>query len=241
MSRLPFTAAQQPRILVVEDDRDILEIISAYLKHYGYEVDTASDGQLGLIKAISTGPNLVVLDWLLPGLDGLDFLAQLRQERPTPVIMLTSKRQEADRITGLDLGADDYMVKPFSPRELVSRINAVLRRNAQTEVEEQGTLELGALLIDPLSRDVTVDSESLSLTAREFDLLWLFARHPGRVFERGELLRRLWPEPIEASDRLVDVHVYNLRTKLGVNPEAAAMIQTLRKVGYRFVSKPREG
>ena len=232
------TGVTKPYILVVEDDQDILDIVVAYLEHHSFGVGTASEGRGGLIKALTEKPDLVVLDWLLPGLDGLEFISQLRQEQRTPIIMLTSKRQEEDRVLGLDSGADDYLAKPFSPRELVSRIHAVLRRSKLTSEVDDAVLTRGLLMFDPSKRSLRVDNTEVDLTALEFDLLLLLARHPGRVFRRDELLSRLWEEDADVFDRLVDMHVYNLRKKLSVNSDAAASLQTVRGVGYRFVEHP---
>lgn len=232
------TDAQTPeqttglRILLVEDDPDIVRIVTTYLLSAGYEVEVVSDGRSGLLRALEAPPALVVLDWLLPGLDGLDVLEQIREVRRTPVIMLTSKRQEADRVTGLEGGADDYLTKPFSPRELLARIKAVLRR-AGPENEER-TLRSGSLVLDSLRRSAMVGNTALDLTTLEFDLLHLLASHPGRVFGRDELLARLKGGDYDGMDRVVDVHVYNLRRKLGFDPNVQALLQTVKGVGYRF-------
>ena len=217
-------------ILLVEDDPDIVKIVRTYLEGAGFEVAVATDGRSGLLRALEMPPTLIVLDWLLPGLDGLEFLSELRGAQRTPVIMLTSKRQEADRVMGLEVGADDYLTKPFSPRELLARIKAVLRR---TEPDDE-VLRRGPLLIDPTRRYVKVGETHLDLTALEFDLLHLMAEHPGRVFRRDELLERIWEGPYDALERVVDVHIYNLRKKLALDPNAQALLQTVKGVGYRF-------
>jgi len=222
----------KPRILLVEDDPDIVRIVQTYLQSAGYEVEVATDGRNGLFRALEAPPTLVVLDWLLPGMDGLDVLEHLREVQRTPVIMLTSKRQEADRVTGLEGGADDYLTKPFSPRELLARIKAVLRR-AEPEDGER-TLRRGLLLLDPPRRSAIVGDTALDLTTLEFNLLHLLASHPGRVFSRDELLARLKGDDYDGTDRVVDVHVYNLRRKLGVEPNVQALLQTIKGVGYRF-------
>ena len=226
-------SAQTAPILVVEDDPDIVKIVQAYLGREGYTVEVATDGITGLEKALSFSPRLVVLDWMLPHLDGLEFLRRLRLEHPTPVIMLTAKGEEPDRLAGFAAGVDDYVPKPFSPRELVARVQAVLRRGeAATDVRQ--TIRQGALEIDLDKRTARLEGRPLELTTLEFDLLVTLASQPGRVFHRNDLLSRVWGEDFLGVDRVVDVHVSNLRQKLEPNPNRPTYLLTMRGVGYKF-------
>ncbi len=220
------------RILIVEDDPDVVRVVSAYLQRDGFEVEVARDGLSGLSQALAAPPALVVLDRMLPGLDGLEVLRRLRREQRTPVILLTARTEEADRIEGLDAGADDYVPKPYSPRELVSRIRAVLRR-AESTLEERPVVQAGPLRIDPNRRSVEAGHVDLDVTTMEFDLLYTLAAAPGRAFTRGELLDRVWGEDFTGVDRVVDVHLSNLRRKLE-RVGADACLSTIRGVGYRF-------
>jgi two-component system alkaline phosphatase synthesis response regulator PhoP len=222
------------RILIVEDDPDIVRVVRTYLEGAGYRVDTALDGITGLTLALDSCPNLIVLDWMLPGLDGLEFMKRLRREQRTPVIMLTARSEESDRIAGLDIGADDYVSKPFSPRELVARVKAVLRRDEMLTGRPQDPIKRASLVIDPSSRSVTVSGRELELTTLEFDLLYTLASQAGRVFRRDELLERVWGGDFGGVDRVVDVHISNLRQKLeGASPGMPALM-TVRGVGYKF-------
>ena len=220
------------RILIVEDDPDVVNVASAYLEREGYRVKVARDGLTGLDLALSAPPSLIVLDWMLPGIDGLEFMRRLRKEQRTPVIMLTARKEEADRILGLELGADDYLGKPFSPRELVARVKAVLRRSHPEE--PQAVLELGPLYIDPGHRRVRLNEVYLDLTKVEFDLLYTLACLPGRVFARNELLDRVWGDDFSGVDRVVDVHISNLRQKLEAAAPGTELVLTLRGLGYKF-------
>jgi two-component system, OmpR family, alkaline phosphatase synthesis response regulator PhoP len=223
------------RILIVEDDPDIVRVVQTYLERAGYQVEVALDGLTGLTIALETPPELIVLDWMLPGLDGLEFIERLRREQRTPIIMLTARTEEHDRILGLDFGADDYVSKPFSPRELVARVKVVLRRSETLDSQEP--LRLGPLTIDPARRSVTRDGTSIELTALEFDLLYTLASQPGRVFRRGELLDRVWGTDFEGVDRVVDVHISNLRQRLETDPSQPKLILTVRGVGYKFAGE----
>ncbi|MEJ2288781.1 MAG: response regulator transcription factor [Deinococcales bacterium] len=224
-----------PHVLVVEDDEDTARVVRAYLERDGFEVETARDGVTGLEAAYEHAPDLVVLDWMLPGLDGLTFLQTLRRGRAVPVIMLTARTEEGDRIAGLEAGADDYVAKPFSPRELSARVRAVLRRSEASGAQAQGTLELGALRIDGGRRRVEAGDRPVDLTALEFDLLATLAAAPGRVFTRAELIERVWGADFTGVDRVVDVHVSNLRQKLEA-AGARGVVGTVRGVGYRLES-----
>ena len=222
-------------ILVVDDEPSIVEIVTLYLQRAGYTVRSAVDGHAALRALTAEKPDLVVLDLMLPGVDGLEITRRLRAEGETPIIMLTSRSEETDRIVGLEMGADDYVVKPFSPQELVSRVRAVLRRagnKAQTDQAE--VLRFGPVQIDPGTRLVTIDGEEIVLTAKEFDLLWMLAGHPRQVFSRTQLLDRVWGETEYLDPSTVTVHVRRLREKIEPDPSAPAYIQTVWGVGYKF-------
>ena len=222
-------------ILVVDDEPSIVEIVTLYLQRAGYKVRSAVDGHAALRALTAEKPDLVVLDLMLPGVDGLEITRRLRAEGETPIIMLTSRSEETDRIVGLEMGADDYVVKPFSPQELVSRVRAVLRRagnKAQTDQAE--VLRFGPVQIDPGTRLVTIDGEEIVLTAKEFDLLWMLAGHPRQVFSRTQLLDRVWGETEYLDPSTVTVHVRRLREKIEPDPSDPAYIQTVWGVGYKF-------
>jgi len=215
---------------LVEDDADVVRVVRAYLERDGFSVAVESDGESGLRHALAKPPDLVVLDWMLPRLSGLDVLKRLREATATPVILLTARSDEMDRVIGLELGADDYVVKPFSPRELVARVRAVLRRGESARAEPEA-VTVGRLHLDERRREAAVDGHPLPLTTLEFDLLLAFARAPGRVFSREELIERVWGPAFEGGDRVVDVHVSNVRQKL-VAAGAEGLLRTVRGVGY---------
>jgi DNA-binding response OmpR family regulator len=225
----------KPTILVVDDDPTVSEVVSIYLKRAGYQVIVADDGQQALDILERDRPALVVLDLMLPNVDGLEITRWLRARDDTPIIMLTARREEVDRILGLELGADDYVVKPFSPRELVSRVKAVLRRtHSPTVMEREAPLEIANLRIDAETRRVEVDGQAISLTAKEFDLLWELARHPRRVFNRDQLLDLVWGLNEYIDPSTVTVHVHRLREKIEADPANPRHIQTVWGVGYKF-------
>jgi two-component system phosphate regulon response regulator PhoB len=226
----------KPKILVVDDEPDALELIQYNLKAAGYDVATAADGEEALKKARAANPALVILDVMLPEVDGLEVCKRLRREPATaavPIIMLTAKAGEIDRVLGLELGADDYVTKPFSPRELVLRVKALLRRRAATEPEPEN-LDFSDLQIDIPRHEVIVDGRRVDLTATEFKLLTVLAERRGRVQSREALLRDVWEYDNFIDTRTVDTHMRRLRDKLG---EAARYLDTVRGVGYRFVDK----
>lgn len=223
------------KILVVDDEPSILNIISSYLKTEGYEVYTASDGSSALKSARAYKPNLVVLDIMLPGMDGLEVLTHLRRESDVYVILLTAKTEETDKIIGLSVGADDYVTKPFSPRELVARVKAALRRlQKRTDVEsERPVLSFQHVHIDIGARVVRMDGHLVKLTAIEFDLLKALAENRGRVVTREQLLAAVWGYDYYGDTRVVDVHLGHIRHKMGDEN----LITTVRGVGYRFEDK----
>jgi DNA-binding response OmpR family regulator len=222
-------------VLVVDDEPSIREVLSIYLERAGYQVVVASDGQTALEVVEKRPPDLVVLDLMLPEVDGLEITRQLRAKGDIPIIMLTARREETDRILGLEMGADDYVVKPFSPRELVSRVKAVLRRTrGSAPVKDERVLTFGNLRIDPNTRLVEVNGEEKSLTAKEFDLLWVLASHPRQVFNRDQLLDLVWGITEYIDPSTVTVHVRRLREKIESDPSNPRHIQTVWGVGYKL-------
>jgi DNA-binding response OmpR family regulator len=223
-------------ILVVEDEASIAEVVSLYLKRAGYDVQIASDGKQAMSAFERLTPDFVILDLMLPEVDGLSLTRWLRDRSNVPIIMLTARREEIDRIAGLEMGADDYVVKPFSPQELVSRVRAVMRRlgREQAEAEPERALSFDGLSIDPLSRAVRVDNSDVELTAREFDMLYLLARHPRQVFTREQLLDRVWGGAQYIDPGTVTVHVRRLREKLELDPSHPTRLLTVWGVGYKF-------
>jgi len=222
------------KILVVDDDRKIVELIQLYLEKDGYRVLVAHDGLEALEKARQARPDLIVLDLLLPGMDGLDVCRILQAEAETPIIMLTAKTTEGDKLVGLELGADDYITKPFSPRELLARVRAVLRRVAKEAAQATEELHFGRLIIDRRGHEVRLDGEVIPLTPTEFQLLAEMAREPGRAFTRLELLDQVFGYDFVGFERTVDVHVKNLRKKIETDPKQPCYIQTVYGVGYKF-------
>jgi len=220
------------KILVIDDEPTIVKLVQAYLKPEGYEVFTAADGPSGLKAARAFKPDLVVLDVMLPGMDGLELLSQLRRESQVYVILLTARTEETDKIVGLSIGADDYVTKPFSPRELVARVKAALRRiqAGSGPGGAGGVLAFRHTRIDVDARQVTVDDQPIELTASEFDLLRALAENRGRVLSREQLLEKVWGGEYFGEMRVVDVHLGHVRQKLS-NPD---LIATVRGVGYRF-------
>jgi two-component system alkaline phosphatase synthesis response regulator PhoP len=222
-------------ILVIDDEPNILNIVTAYLQAEGYTTHTASDGPSGLRAARTLKPDLLVLDIMLPGMDGIELLQQLRRESEVYIILLTAKSEETDKVIGLSVGADDYLTKPFSPRELVARIKAALRRYGQSGVGvESDILTFRRLRIDAAARRVWKDGQPVELTTIEFDLLHALAEHRGRVLSREQLLERVWGHDFYGEDRVVDVHLGHVRKKIETDPANPEFIITVRGVGYRF-------
>jgi two-component system alkaline phosphatase synthesis response regulator PhoP len=231
------------RILVVDDETALVELVRSYLEREQYEVLTAADGRTALDLARAARPDLVVLDVMLPGLDGIEVCRQLRQFSDAYVLMLTARAEELDKILGLTVGADDYLTKPFSPRELVARIKALLRRprqaatalhtDAEPPDDSPAPQRWDDLTIDEAQHEVTLCGQPVELTAREFALLLALAQHPGRVFTRAQLLERVWGDAYY-DDHVVDVHIGNLRKKLEADLAHPRYIETVRGVGYRF-------
>jgi DNA-binding response OmpR family regulator len=221
-------------VLVVDDEPIVREVVVRYLQREGYRTLEAADGERARELLERDAPSLVVLDVMLPGTDGLALCRWIRSRSDLPVIMLTARGEEADRIVGLELGADDYVTKPFSPRELAARVRTVLRR-ARTPEPPRAALTYGELVIDAASRDVTKAGEPLRLTAKEFDLLWFLASHPRKVFSRGQLMDRVWGYEAALDTGTVTVHMRRLREKIEDDPSRPRFLETVWGVGYRFV------
>lgn len=225
------TGPSAKTILIVEDEDNIREVVRRYLEREGFQVREATDGYSALDLIAEQEPDLIVMDLMLPGIDGLTLTRQLRQRSRVPVIMLTARGETSDRVRGLDLGADDYMPKPFSPRELVSRIHAILRRAAPTEAAR---VHFGEVDLDRASRTVIVREERVKLTAKEFDLLWFLANHPGQVFTRERLLDNAWGKDFAGDPATVTVHIRHLREKIEPDPAEPRHLITVWGVGYRL-------
>ena len=231
------TLVDMGRKLVVEDEHDLNELIARQLRQDGHEVVQAFDGQAGLEAVELHAPDLVILDWMLPKLDGLVVCRRIRERHVVPVLMLTARGEEADVVLGLEVGADDYLTKPFRIRELLARVRAILRRSDRlqsatgTAPTQSGAVSAGPLHVSTEMRTATLHGGELDLTPKEFDLLALFVQHPGRAFSREYLLERVWGDDVYVTDRTVDTHVQRLRKKLG---EEADSIRTVWGIGYRF-------
>jgi two-component system, OmpR family, alkaline phosphatase synthesis response regulator PhoP len=221
------------KILVIDDEPSIVNLVRAYLKPEGYEVFTAMDGNSGLKAARSFQPDLIILDLMLPGMDGIELLSRLRRESDVYVILLTAKTEETDKVVGLSVGADDYVTKPFSPRELTARVKAALRR-LQTSASETSIYSFRHLRMDVGARTVTIDGNPVELTANEFDLLKTLVEHRGRVLSREQLLEKVWGGEYFGEQRVVDVHLGHIRQKM----RHENLIVTVRGVGYRFDDEP---
>jgi two-component system alkaline phosphatase synthesis response regulator PhoP len=222
------------KILIIDDEPSIHTVLSAYLNAEGYDFRSANDGRAGLALALSYQPDIIVLDVMLPEMDGLEVLANLRRGSSVYVIMLTARSEETDKIVGLSVGADDYLTKPFSPRELIARIKAALRRLQNTTSADQGNiLNFKNVRIDTGARRVWVSEKNIDLTSIEFDLLLTLAQHQGMVLTREQLLEKVWGYNYFGDSRVVDVHIGHIRQKLGLD----SVIETVRGVGYRFEDK----
>jgi DNA-binding response OmpR family regulator len=221
-------------ILVVEDEMKIARLVRDYLEHAGFEVVVVGDGEAAIASARGRTPDLIVLDLGLPGIDGLDVARELRSRSRVPIVMLTARGDETDRIVGLELGADDYVIKPFSPRELVARVRAVLRRSGGPSEPGDAPVRVGDIEIDPSRMRATVAGRVVDLTATELQLLATLAREPGRVFTRGQLLDAIHGVAFESYERAIDAHVKNIRKKIEPEPSRPRYLLTVHGVGYRF-------
>ena len=244
MQLAPTSDSQASPILIVEDDPDLGKLLQIHLNDLGYEVEIATDGQTGLDRALKGGVSIVILDIMLPKLDGFEVCKRIRaQDRSLPILMLTSKSEELDKVLGLELGADDYITKPFSIRELIARVKAIFRRievvQEETQAVEPRVLEFGDLNVDLEKRRVNLRGNLLELTAKEFDLLVLFAENPGRAYSRQELLDLVWGYQYSGYSHTVNSHINRLRNKIEVDPASPRYIKTVWGHGYRF-AEPEE-
>lgn len=241
---LQLSTPERRRVLIVEDDAELSALISLHLRDLGCDSEVASDGTEGLQRARSGEFGLIILDWMLPGMDGLTVCQRLRQDEAyTPVLMLTAKSTELDRVTGLESGADDYLTKPFNILELNARVKAIFRRVAALSAasnpdSDAKAVQLGDLVITPSAREVTLDGSPINLTAREFDLLHFFAERPGRVFSRQTLLDHVWGYSHDGYEHTVNSHINRLRAKLERNPKHPRYIQTVWGAGYKMANDP---
>ncbi len=221
-------------VMVVDDNQKITDVLSAYLKEAGYRVVVADDGVTAENLARTERPDIALLDIMLPGLDGIELTRRFQREYDMPVILVTARTDEIDRLIGLEVGADDYVTKPFSPREVVARVKAVLRRADRSAVEAEGVIDVGGLQVDPSRRQVMVDGEPVELTRTEFDIVATLAAHPGRVYTRLSLLEVVSGDAFEGYERTIDAHVKNIRRKLGDDPRAPRFVRTVIGVGYKM-------
>ena len=223
------------RVLVVDDEPIVRDVLTRYLSKSGYRVESAEDGEAALERFAAEPPDLVLLDLMLPGVDGIEVFTRIRVDHDTPVIMLTARGEETDRVVGLEIGADDYIPKPFSPREVVARVRAVLRRSAGAAGPvDEGPIRFEEGEIDPAARTVSVRGREVSLTPKEYDLLLFLARNPGRVFDRLELLEELWDFAFDGDPATVTVHVRRMREKIERDPSRPRHLVTVWGAGYRF-------
>ena len=227
------------KILVIDDDRKTVELVKLYLENEGFYVFSAYDGVTAVQVARKHVPDLVVLDLMIPKMDGIEVCRSLRAESNVPIIMLTARTTEEDKLLGLSIGADDYIIKPFSPREVLARVKAVLRRVTAGPAEDRSTkqmIRIGGLAIDPARHEATLNDRPVTLTPKEFKLLVLFAGHPGRAFNRQELMEQAFGKDYAGLERTIDVHVMNLRKKLEQYSSADIAIKTVYGVGYKFMA-----
>ncbi len=225
---------EKPRILVVDDEPNIRELIRLYLGKEGFAVEESEDGEDALARVKANPPDLLVLDVMMPKKDGREVCREVRKTSSLPIIMLTAKNEEVDKVIGLEIGADDYLTKPFSPRELVARVRAVLRRVRPAHEQEADALAFNDFTVNHDSRELRVHGQVVPCPAKEFDLLWLFAKHPQRVFTREQLLQQVWEYDYFGDLRTVDVHVRRLREKIEPQPDEPRYIKTVWGVGYKF-------
>ncbi|MEM9291799.1 MAG: response regulator transcription factor [Acidobacteriota bacterium] len=227
-----------PKVLLIDDDVELCSMHREYLEVEGFQVEIAFDGERGVEAAASTQPDIVVLDVMMPGIDGVETLRRIRSTSSVPVLMLTARGDDVDRIVGLELGADDYVPKPCTPRELVARLRAILRRSApESRLDEKLPVEVGALRVVPTQRLASWRGEALELTSSELNLLEELARHVGRVVSKEDLSQRALGRKLTRYDRSIDVHISNLRTKLGELPDGRSPIQTVRGIGYQLLAE----
>jgi DNA-binding response OmpR family regulator len=228
------------RVLVIDDERELCALIADYLQPLGYDVQAEHDGLAGIERALAERFHAIILDVMLPGIDGFEVLTRIRARSQVPVLMLTARGDETDRIVGLEMGADDYLPKTFSSRELLARLRTVIRRNNRppepAAIQEEGELSVGPLRMNPSAHVATLDNQPLKLTALEFDLLLCLARAPGRVKTREQLIKTVGERLYDSMDRAIDVHVWSLRRKLGDDPKAPRFIRTVRAVGYMLIN-----
>jgi DNA-binding response OmpR family regulator len=240
----PLPASAGSRLLLVDDNPKLCRMVKEYLEPLGYDVSLSHSGPDGLEKALHGGFHAVILDVMLPGMDGFEVLKRLREKSAVPVLMLTGRGEPHDRIAGLDLGADDYVPKTFSPRELLARLRAVIRRSMATEIQArrapQPPIEVGPLVVDPGSRSAALGGQALGLTPTEFELLHSLALARGRLKTREELLLEVADRDFESFDRSIDVHISSLRKKLGDDPKKPRFIVTVRAAGYMLQEQPQE-
>ena len=231
----------KPQVLIIDDDAKLQSLLREYLEGYGFQVASLGDGRQAVEALVEVNPDIVILDVMMPGPDGLEVLGRLRKSSTVPVIMLTAKGEDADRIVGLELGADDYLAKPFNPRELLARIKAVMRRASAAPppgldpLPAQAALEVDGLRLDPARRCLVVQGDELELSATEYKILQTLMRRPGMVFSRDQLLKAARGRDAEAYDRAIDVHISNLRAKLAGYPQGPERIKTVWGSGYMFV------
>jgi DNA-binding response OmpR family regulator len=228
------------QILIVEDDENTASLVTTYLQREGFRTLVAYDGEDGLEKARTNSPDFVILDLMLPKLDGWEVCRRLRSFSDVPILMLTAREEEIDRVLGLSLGADDYVVKPFSPRELVERVKAIMRRARSFPIQKEAVLRHGELTLDPEKHRVTIQNRPINLTTSEYKLLYALMRSPGRVFSRNELLDHFYENGEVVIDRVIDVHIGKLRQKIENDPAKPGYIITVRGFGYRFADEDEE-
>jgi two-component system, OmpR family, response regulator CpxR len=225
------------RLLLIDDDVELCSLLREFLKREGFNLEVEHEGRRGLDRAAGGGWDLVILDVMLPGMDGFAILRELRKKGRMPVLMLTARGEDVDRIVGLELGADDYLAKPFNPRELAARIRAILRRT-EPQAAGRGPVEVNGVALDPASREVTVDGQRVEMTTLEFDILEILMRGAGRVLSRDSVMEALYNRKTTPFDRSIDMHISHLRKKLEVS---RPLIKTIRGVGYQFCRTPEEG